>query len=150
MSNSSQTNVKSVLITAQLFLPTANPSGASMLAVTAGGVVLPPQHVAGLSAYMTSKTAQIKLMEWLSIENPTLFTCSVQPGVVDTKMLRDSGLAGLPMDTGEFIGSSFQIDRINIVLIGSSAIASTFPGVAVTAKGKISEWSISLGELGCR
>jgi NAD(P)-dependent dehydrogenase (short-subunit alcohol dehydrogenase family) len=56
--------------------------------------------VAGLSAYMTSKTAQIKLMEWLGAENPNLFACSVHPGVIDTKMLRDSGLSGLPYDSG--------------------------------------------------
>ncbi|KAF2118329.1 hypothetical protein BDV96DRAFT_569677 [Lophiotrema nucula] len=94
-----ETNIKAILIAAQLFLPTANPAGASMLAVTAGGVVLEPAMVPGLSAYMTSKTAQIKLIEWLTVENPNLFACSVQPGVIDTKMLRDSGLSGLPYDT---------------------------------------------------
>ncbi|ORY13360.1 hypothetical protein BCR34DRAFT_562101 [Clohesyomyces aquaticus] len=94
-----ETNIKSILITAQLFLPTANSNGATMLAVTAGGIVLPPSSVPGLSAYMTSKTAQVKLIEWLAAENPNLFACSVHPGVIDTKMLRDSGLSGLPYDT---------------------------------------------------
>ncbi|KAF2649456.1 NAD(P)-binding protein [Lophiostoma macrostomum CBS 122681] len=94
-----ETNVKALLLTAKLFLPTANPSSASLLGVNAGGIILPPSNVVGLSAYMTSKIAQAKLMEWLAVENPNLFTCSIQPGVVDTKMLRDSGLSGLPLDS---------------------------------------------------
>jgi NAD(P)-dependent dehydrogenase (short-subunit alcohol dehydrogenase family) len=88
----------------QLFFPSANPAGACMLAVTAGGIVLDPTAVPGLSAYMTSKTAQVKLIEWLAVENPNLFTCSVHPGVVDTKMLSDAGLVdkGMPVDNGEY------------------------------------------------
>lgn len=76
-----------------------------MLAVTAGGVVLPPTIMTGLSAYLTSKTAQVKLMEWLAVENPHLFTCSIQPGIVDTNMLRESGLGGseFPYDTGKHL-----------------------------------------------
>ena len=79
-----------------------------MLGVTAGGVVLPPVHLAGLSAYFTSKTAQIKLMEWIGSENPNIFTVSVHPGVIDTKMLRDSGLSGLPYDTGRCLSLSLM------------------------------------------
>ena len=79
-----------------------------MLGVTAGGVVLPPVHLAGLSAYFTSKTAQIKLMEWIGSENPNIFTASVHPGVIDTKMLRDSGLSGLPYDTGRCLSLSLM------------------------------------------
>ena len=91
------------MITARLFIPTANTSGAYMLATTAGGVVLPPTGIPSLSAYMTSKTAQIKLMEWIAAENPNVFTCSIQPGVIESDMLEKSGVKemGLPMDTGK-------------------------------------------------
>ena len=40
-------------------------------------------------------------MEWLAAENPHLFTCSIQPGVIETKMLRDSNVSGLPIDSAQ-------------------------------------------------
>lgn len=47
---------------------------------------------AGASAYTCSKIAQVRLLEYVSAENPDLFVVSVNPGIVDTDMLRFSGL----------------------------------------------------------
>lgn len=91
------------MIAAQAFLPTANPARASILGVTAGAMALPTKQVAGLSGYLVSKLAQMKIMEYLAVENPNLFTASMHPGMVDTLIFRRSGATPdmLPMDTGQ-------------------------------------------------
>jgi len=97
--------VKGVLIAIQAFVPTARQPKASVYAINAGNLALQTKATAGLSGYMTSKVAQAKLMEYLAAENPNLFVCTIQPGVVDTKMLHKSGLPQadilIAMDTGK-------------------------------------------------
>ena len=95
--------MKSVIIAANAFLPTANPKHASFLGVTAGALVFPPAVTPGLSAYLNSKMAAIKALEFLAAENPNLFVASMHPGMVDTKIFRKSGAKPetLPMDSGE-------------------------------------------------
>jgi hypothetical protein len=80
-----QTNVKSVYVFAQAFLPLAKPN-ATFLGVGAAGAVLPAEIGAGLTGYMSSK----------------IFVASVHPGVIDTKLLREAELpkSKLPLDTG--------------------------------------------------
>ena len=55
-----------------------------------------------LSGYFTSKLAQAKMIEYLTVENPSLFAVAVHPGMVDTAMLKRSGAdpKSLPMDDG--------------------------------------------------
>ena len=48
--------------------------------------------VMGMSAYNCSKIAQVRLLEYVSAENPDLFVVSVHPGVIDTDMLKSSGI----------------------------------------------------------
>jgi NAD(P)-dependent dehydrogenase (short-subunit alcohol dehydrogenase family) len=102
-----ETNVKSVIIASQAFIPSAKP-GAALYSITAGAALLPPTHTPGLSGYLTSKIAQSKIVEFLAAENPDLFACSVHPGMVDTGIFRGSGAdpSQLPMDTREL---SFEI-----------------------------------------
>ena len=73
-----------------------------MLGVTAGALVFPPVGTPGLSAYLISKLAAVKTLEFLAAENPNIF---VHPGMVDTGIFRKSGAKPemLPMDTGELI-----------------------------------------------
>ncbi|KAF1972668.1 NAD(P)-binding protein [Bimuria novae-zelandiae CBS 107.79] len=96
------TNVKSIYIAARAFLPTASPS-ASLLSVSAAGAFFPAPVGAGLAGYMTSKIAAAKLVEYLAHEHPSLFICSVHPGVVEMKMMREAGLDvfKVPKDTVE-------------------------------------------------
>ena len=98
-----QTNVKSVVTAANAFLPTANKTHATMLGVIAGALVFPPASTPGLSAYLISKMAAVKTLEFLAVENPGVFIASVHPGMVDTGLFRKSGAAPemLPMDSGE-------------------------------------------------
>ena len=98
-----QTNVKSVVIAATAFLPTANKTHASLIGVAAGALNFPPASTPGLSAYMTSKIAMVKTLEFLAAENPGLFVASVHPGMIDTGVFRKSGATPemLPMDSGE-------------------------------------------------
>lgn len=100
-----QTNVKSVIIAAATFFPTANKTHATMLGVTAGALVFPPASMPGLSAYLTSKMAMVKTLEFLAMENPSVFVASVHPGMVDTGLFRKSGAKPemVPMDSGEFV-----------------------------------------------
>lgn len=57
----------------------------------------------GLSAYASSKLAQVKLLEFLAAENPNIFVASLHPGIVETKTFTKSGSKAdaLPMDKGE-------------------------------------------------
>ncbi|CAF9939205.1 MAG: hypothetical protein ALECFALPRED_008038 [Alectoria fallacina] len=100
-----ETNVKSVVIAATAFLPTANKTHASLIGVAAGALNFPPASTLGLSAYMTSKIAMVKTLEFLAAENPGLFVASVHPGMIDTGVFRKSGAKPemLPMDSGEFM-----------------------------------------------
>ena len=63
---------------------------------------------------MSSKTAAVKLLEYLAVENPNLFVASVQPGVVDTYLLRKSGLdiEKLPLDSGEYPALFFVVSTV--------------------------------------
>ena len=90
------------MTTARAFLPTANPSGAALIGVTTGTSGLPPAMLPGLSAYISSKLAQVKFLEFLAAENPHIFIASVHPGMVETEMFRKSGgqAEALPMDKG--------------------------------------------------
>ena len=97
-----QTNVKGTYLSLRAFLPSANPSHATILALTTGTTALPPSMVPGLSAYMASKLAQTKLIEHAAAENPHIFAATVHPGMVETGIFRRSGAKAesLPMDKG--------------------------------------------------
>lgn len=87
------------------FANTANPEHATVLALTTGTTALPPAMVPGLSAYMASKLAQVKLVEHFAAENSHIMAANVHPGMVETKVFTRSGAKAeqLPMDTGKFI-----------------------------------------------
>lgn len=98
-----QVNVKSALITAKVFLPTAGQTHAVLLGTVSGAFNFPTKMTVGLSSYLVSKMALVKTLEYLSVENPNLFTASIHPGMVDTGVFRKSGATPdkLPMDTRE-------------------------------------------------
>lgn len=98
-----ETNVKSVVIASQNFIPTAKP-GAALYAITAGAFVMPPTYTPGLSGYLSSKVAQSKVMEFIAAENPDLFVCTVHPGMIETNVFRSSGAdpSQLPIDDGKY------------------------------------------------
>lgn len=84
------------------FLPTANPSHATVVALTTGTTALPAVALPGLSAYMASKLAQTKIIEFLAAENPNVFAATLHPGMVETDIFKKSGAKAeaLPMDKG--------------------------------------------------
>lgn len=102
------------MIAANAFLPTANPTHAAVVALTAA-VVFPAARLKGLSAYISSKLSLIKIMEFLAAENPTVFAVALHPGMIDTNILRSSGAdpSKLPIDSGKqspsiaFVSSNF-------------------------------------------
>ncbi|KAI4204972.1 MAG: hypothetical protein LQ350_000824 [Teloschistes chrysophthalmus] len=100
-----ETNVKSLVIATHAFLPNANKTHATILGVTAGAMVFPPASTPGLSAYLTSKMAMVKILEYLAMENPNVFCASVHPGMVDTEIFRRSGAQPdkLPMDSANLL-----------------------------------------------
>lgn len=89
------------MTTIKALLPAAR-SSAAILGVTTGVIGMPPQMLPGLSAYIGSKTALVKLLEFVAVENPGIFVASVHPGMVETAMFRKSGgqTEAIPMDTG--------------------------------------------------
>ncbi|KAJ4340194.1 hypothetical protein N0V95_007575 [Ascochyta clinopodiicola] len=94
-----ETNVKSVVIASQTFIPTAK-SAAALYAITAGAFVMPPAYTPGLSGYLSSKVAQSKVLEFVAAENPNLFVSTIHPGMIETDVFRSSGAdpKQLPMD----------------------------------------------------
>lgn len=107
-----QTNVKSVYIFAQAFIPLVKPN-ATFLSVNAAGAVLPAEVGTGLTGYMSSKIAQAKLMEFIAHEHPEMFVASVHPGVIQTKLLREAELhdSKLPQDTGMSLSFCFKNEK---------------------------------------
>lgn len=97
-----QTNTKGTYASLHAFLPTANAAHASVVALTTGTTALPASMVPGLSAYMSSKLAQTKLIEFLALEHPNLFAATLHPGMVETGIFTKSGASAdsLPMDKG--------------------------------------------------
>ena len=81
------------MVTTRAFLPSRN-NDASIIGVNANIITFPTSSplTPGMSAYTCSKIAQVKLLEYISAENPDLFVVSVHPGGVDTDMLRATGL----------------------------------------------------------
>jgi NAD(P)-dependent dehydrogenase (short-subunit alcohol dehydrogenase family) len=103
-----ETNVKSIVIAAQAFIPKAK-SGAAFYTITAGAFVMPPAYTPGLSAYLSAKIAQSKVVEFLATENPSMFFCTVHPGMIETDVFRSSGAdpKQLPMDNGMFFEPAY-------------------------------------------
>ncbi|KAK2049810.1 short chain dehydrogenase [Colletotrichum somersetense] len=95
-----ETNTKGTYLVTKAFLPTANPSHAAVVAFTTGTTALPAVALPGLSAYMASKLAQTKIIEFLAAENPNLFAVTLHPGMVETDLFKKSGAKAeaLPMD----------------------------------------------------
>jgi short-subunit dehydrogenase len=91
------------MVAAKVFLATANLTHATILGVTTGTAALPTSMFPGLSAYIGSKFALIKFLEFLASENPNVFVASLHPGMVETETFKASGAKAeaLPMDTGE-------------------------------------------------
>jgi NAD(P)-dependent dehydrogenase (short-subunit alcohol dehydrogenase family) len=102
-----ETNVKSVVIAIQTFVPNAKP-GAALYSVSSGAFTLPPAYTPGVSGYLSAKVAQSKVLEFVAAENPDLFVCTVHPGLIDTDIFRSSGAdpQQLPMDSGMFENTS--------------------------------------------
>lgn len=71
-------------------------------------MAFPPKMTLGMSAYMTAKMAQVKLIEYLAAENDGIFAACVHPGIVDSPVYRAAGMppGAVPMDSGEFVVSS--------------------------------------------
>ncbi|CAN8097826.1 unnamed protein product [Discula destructiva] len=102
-----ETNTKGTFLAVHSFLPTANKAKATVLALTTGTSAMPAARLPGMSAYMTSKLAQIKLIEYLAAEQPNVFAATVHPGMVETEIFAKSGANAdkLPMDKVELPAS---------------------------------------------
>lgn len=90
------------MLAVKTFMLTANPTHASVIGITTGVAAFPAAHLPGLSAYISSKLAQTKLIEFVAVEHPNVFAATVHPGMVETANFERSGAKAetLPMDTG--------------------------------------------------
>ncbi|RDL41956.1 Uncharacterized protein BP5553_01935 [Venustampulla echinocandica] len=103
-----EVNVKGNLILAQAFLANAAKKPV-LINVSAAGVHIPALPVP-LSAYVVSKAAVVKLVEYFAAENPGVRVMNVHPGAIDTgmaKRAKDAGLE-LPFDDIE-LPASFMV-----------------------------------------
>lgn len=147
-----QTNVKGAMICTKRFQPTAHPTRAAVIGMTAG-MMLPPSMIAGLSAYMSSKIAAVKVLEFFGAENPGIFVASVLPGIMETEMFNKSNLPAdqLPLDDSKEYSPQnpnwdFCIPRL------TGTLYSPPPGrlhrVAVQSGGVVPRWTAGVGALG--
>lgn len=74
-----------------------------MVALVTAGIAVPVALTPNNSAYMTSKLAEARFLEYVNAENPDMFIATLHPGIVDTAMFRKSGTdpANAPMDKSE-------------------------------------------------
>lgn len=98
-----QTNLKGPFLALKSFVPTANSSHAAVLSLTSGMTAAPAKSFPRLSAYMTSKFAHAKMMEFLPLDQPHIFAATVHPGMVETAIFTKAGgvASNRPMDKGE-------------------------------------------------
>jgi short-subunit dehydrogenase len=126
------------MISVKVFLPTANKSHASVIGLTAAITLLPAMLV-GLSAYISSKLALVKVLEFLAIENPNLFVAALNPGMVETAVFAKSGgkAESLPMDTGQYTTYSNHLVPIYLFIsplsVGNFVIFATYLTSVYTA-----------------
>ncbi|PYI01927.1 putative NADP(+)-dependent dehydrogenase [Aspergillus sclerotiicarbonarius CBS 121057] len=98
-----ETNIKGAYLPLKHLLPSANTTTtthASIIAITAA-TTFPAAAVPGLSAYLSSKLALHKVVEFVAAENPDVFAVALHPGMVDTGVFGKSGGDKdlLPMDS---------------------------------------------------
>lgn len=138
------------MIATHVFLPTANPTRAAVVVLTAA-VVFPAARLTGLSAYISSKLALIKLIEFLAAENPTIFAAALHPGMIDTNILRSSGAdpSTLPLDSGKQQSMIHSRRSNHPDLYLSSGPPSRIHGLAHQPRRLIPKRSLCMGELGC-
>ncbi len=92
-------NVKGAFIVTQAFLKVAA-SDATLIDLTTGMVHFPA--FPGYSAYLASKSAELRFFDSVQLENPEMHVVHVHPGVVATAMGQKSLDAGadFPLDDG--------------------------------------------------
>lgn len=104
------------MVAVKTFVPTANQAHATIIGVTTGVTAMPSSMLPGISAYISSKIAQTKLIEFVAAENPNIFAASVHPGMVETATFTQSGAKAesLPMDnsTSLFLEAESYTDLI--------------------------------------
>ncbi|KAI0480179.1 putative NADP(+)-dependent dehydrogenase [Xylariaceae sp. FL0804] len=86
-----ETNAKGTYLCIKSFAPTADPSHATVLALTSGMTAPPAKTLPGLSAYLASKLAVMKMIEYLPAEQPNIFAATVHPGLVESDMFYKAG-----------------------------------------------------------
>ncbi|ROV87575.1 hypothetical protein VMCG_10599 [Cytospora schulzeri] len=122
-----ETNVKGLLLAIKTFLPTANETDSAVLALTSQTTAFPTFMGPGMSGYNASKIAQIKVIEYLAAEQPTLYVASAHPGICDREVLAKSGAKPdqAPLDQIELPG--------DFLVWMSSPEAAFLKGWSVTA-----------------
>lgn len=126
-----QTNVQGTFLAARAFLPTADPSHASILGVTTDTSLFPATYLPGLSSYVSSKLAQAKIYEFLAAENPNIFIATINPGMVATDNFYRTGATPdkVPIDTGKDSSYFEMTHRLLTELTISSPTPSSLFGV---------------------
>lgn len=94
--------------TLHAFLPSRR-SAARVVGVSAAIVNFPPVYPLcnGASAYITSKLAQVRLLEHVAAECPDVFVVAIHPGIVVTDLMREMAMVkeddeGGLLDDGQY------------------------------------------------
>jgi len=89
-----EVNVKGALIVTQAFLKGVAAESATFINMSSAAVHMPVQFLPGYSGYSASKLAMTRIMEYVQLEQPSMRVFNLQPGTVESDMIRKSGRAG--------------------------------------------------------
>jgi NAD(P)-dependent dehydrogenase (short-subunit alcohol dehydrogenase family) len=143
-----EVNVKGTAIAAQEFLTVAA-ENAVLLSLSTSIVHL--GYIPGFSSYAASKTAAVRMLDFVQGENPGIRVINVQPGVVDTDMSRKTGMTGVPFDDGRCIKSSESREltetcyQTDIIL--NSEPSCRLYGLGSQSRGRVSKGEVCVGQL---
>ena len=85
-------NIMGAFNSIQAFLPRASQHRATLINVSSAAAHIQPLD--GLIGYATSKIAVVKMFDYVAADHPHIHVVSLQPGVIETQIGRESGRVG--------------------------------------------------------
>lgn len=89
------------MLTAQTFFPSRSPN-AAVIGISSSAFIYPSEFLKGISAYVVSKGAQARLLQMIAAECRDIFVGVMHPGVIETDLLKKSGVKDVPTDSSKW------------------------------------------------
>lgn len=147
-----KTTILGTLVTAQSVVLASKNKPLTFINLTTAGILFPP--FPGMGAYVSSKTAALKLLQCFAAENPHVRMHHVHPGFLETEMSRQLGeKIKLPFgfDGSEHLPSLANMSAyIALANVDGSFSPGRLPRVDRLAGGRVPAGQDRLRCVGCR